>query len=83
VSSVQHYRKLSQESKRLTEEAEKMSVRRQSMCRGFDTYTETDWSIIYRMYCVWTNTSVHKMWFWSPTGKVHGVLITMDPGVSL
>ncbi len=74
---------LSLESRRLSDEANKIGVHRQYMNKGTDTYTETDWSLIYRMYCVYFNTMPHRMWFWSPTGEIHGVLVTMTQGTML
>ena len=60
---IKHYRDLGPESILLDNEAQKMGVHRKDVQRGHNVYTETDWSLIYRMYCVWANKTPTRMWF--------------------
>ena len=80
---IQRYLELSPESKYLNKEAEKMGIRRQFTHKAFDTFIESDRSLIYRMYYVYCNIMPHKLWFWSPSGKEMEATITISPGVQL
>lgn len=56
---------MTEESKRLEEEANKMGINRQTAQSPSDDFVETDTSLIHRMYCRWAGIKPSTLEFWS------------------